>query len=289
MNDVTRTQTAPVFDVTVDNFEQDVVARSRNVPVLIDFWASWCGPCKALGPVLDKLAEAYHGAFAVAKVDVDAEQALAGHFQVRSIPTVMLVKDGQIVDGFAGALPESGVRKFLDKHGIEPLGEPAPAEPVAPQDPAEAVARLRAAAEAAPEEPERKLELALALVASGEYAEASALIEALPANLGVDPRTQRARAQIAFGQVVQEAPPRDALEQAVAKNPDDLTARHQLGARLLLDGEDAAALDQFMEMLTRDRQFHDGLPRRALVDAFTLIDDQALVRGYRRRMTALLF
>ncbi len=291
MNDVSQLSTTPrVFDATAANFEKEVLARSRDVPVIIDFWASWCGPCKALGPILDKLAEAYHGGFFVAKVDVDAEQALAGHFQIRSIPTVMLLKDGQIVDGFAGALPESGVRQFLDKNGIAPLAaNGGDAEPAAATDPAAEVARLRAAAEAAPDKPELKLALALAMVDNGEYAEAGQLIDALPANLGVEPSAQRARARIGFAAAIEQAPEREALEQAVAQDPDDLAARYQLGARLLLDGDAQGALDQFMEMLTRDKSFRDGLPRRALVDAFGVIDDDALVRGYRKRMTALLF
>jgi thioredoxin len=113
-----------VFDATLASFEQDVILRSKQVPVLVDFWATWCGPCKSLGPVLEKLAAEFAGGFLLAKVDVDKEQQLAGYFQIKSIPTVMLVKGGQIVDGFPGALPEGQLREFL-QHPRNPAGPPS--------------------------------------------------------------------------------------------------------------------------------------------------------------------
>src|SRR5690606_32647216 len=123
---MTDTAKPHVFDATAATFEDTVIRKSLQTPVLVDFWATWCGPCKTLGPVLEKLAGDYNGAFLLAKVDVDAEQELAAAFQIRSVPTVMLVKDGQLVDGFPGALPEGQLREFLRHHGIEPA--PAVAE-----------------------------------------------------------------------------------------------------------------------------------------------------------------
>src|SRR5512133_2148398 len=134
---MTELRTAHVFDATAATFEAEVLKRSLQVPVLVDFWAEWCGPCKQLGPVLEKLAGEYNGAFLLAKVDVEAEQPLAAAFQIRSIPTVMLVKDGQLLDGFPGALPEAQLREFLGHHGIQPapaIEEPAAAE-ATPVDP----------------------------------------------------------------------------------------------------------------------------------------------------------
>src|SRR4051812_8329977 len=191
-----------VFDATAANFESEVIAASMKVPVLVDFWATWCGPCKQLGPLLEKLATDYNGAFRLAKVDVDAEQQLGAAFQIRSIPTVMLVKDGQLVDGFPGALPEGQLREFLKHHGIEPAEAPAevPAaiEEAAPLDPHAEVLRLRKAVEAAPEQDSLKLDLALALLATGHAHEAEQLLDALPANLATDERAIKARARLGF-------------------------------------------------------------------------------------------
>ena len=245
-----------VFDASLPTFEQDVLLRSKELPVLVDFWATWCGPCKTLGPVLEKLADEFAGAFLLAKVDVDREQQLAGYFQIKSVPTVMLVRDGQIVDGFPGALPEGQLREFLAHHGVTPrapadeVAEEA-AEPAPPVDPHAEVVRLRAATQAAPEDDSLRLDLALALL--------------------------------------RDAPPREILQAAIAADPGDLHARHLLGARELVDGDAAAGMDQFLEILRADRAWRDGLAKRALIDAFRVVEDEDLVGRYRRRMSSLLF
>lgn len=279
-----------VFDVSAANFEAEVLHRSLQVPVLVDFWATWCGPCKTLGPILEKLAAEYNGAFVLAKVDVDREQQLAAAFQVRSIPTVFLVKDGQLVDGFPGALPEGQLREFLRHHGIEPAPAAAASAPVetAPRDPHAEVLRLRKAIEAAPDKPELRLELALALLQTGAAHEAEQLLDALPANLAHDDRAVRARARLGFAALLKDAPPPQVLEAAIASNPDDLRARHLLGVHHIVAGNAEAGLEQFLEMLRRDRNFADGLPRKALLDAFRVVEDEDLVSRYRRRMSSLL-
>jgi putative thioredoxin len=281
-----------VFDATLPDFENNVLKKSMQVPVLVDFWATWCGPCKSLGPILEKLAGEYGGAFELAKVDVDQEQQLAGYFQIRSVPTVMLVKGGQIVDGFPGALPEGQLREFLKHHGIEPLAT----EPEAPiesgpevLDPQAEVVRLRAAVQAEPEREELKLDLALALLRAGATAEAEKLLDALPANLAIDDRAIRARARLGFAALLKDAPPAPVLQAAIASNPDDLRARHWLGVRQIVEGQAAAGLEQFIEMLRRDRGFDNGLPRKALIDAFRIVEDEDLVSSYRRKMSSLLF
>ena len=278
-----------VIDVTTDTFEAQVLQQSLQVPVLVDFWATWCGPCKTLGPILEKLAAEYNGAFVLAKVDVDREQQLAAVFQVRSVPTVMLLKDGQLVDGFPGALPEGQLREFLAHHGIQPLaGEPAAEEEAPPVDPHAEVLRLRRAIEAEPDRAELRLDLALALLAIGAAAEAEQLLDALPANLATDERATRARARLAFAAQLRDAPPPDVLESAIARDPADMRARHLLGVHRIVAGQAEEGLAQFLEMLRRDRGYQDGLPRKALIDAFRIVDDEDLVGRYRRQMASLL-
>lgn len=279
-----------VFDATAQNFEAEVLQRSLQTPVLIDFWADWCQPCKTLGPILEKLAEEFGGAFRLAKVDVEAEQELGAAFQIRSIPTVVLVKDGQLLDGFQGALPEGQLREFLKHHGIEP-GAAVPAEeeaaPVA-LDPQAEVARLREAVAAEPDKGELKLDLALALLQAGVADEAERLLDALPANLATDDRAVRARARLGFATLLKDAPSADALQAAIDADAGDLRARHLLGVRHLVAGRSEEGLEQFIEMLRRDRTFDDGLPRKTLIDAFRVIEDEDLVGRYRRKMSSLL-
>ncbi|WP_313273195.1 thioredoxin [Stenotrophomonas sp.] len=281
-----------VFEATTETFEAEVLQKSLQTPVLVDFWATWCGPCKSLGPILEKLAGEYNGAFELAKVDVDKEQQIAAAFQIRSVPTVFLIKDGQIVDGFPGAMPEGQLREFLTQHGVTALEAPAtedtPAEAL-PLDPQAEVAALREAITAEPDKAELKLDLALALIKTGATAEAGPLLDALPANLATDDRAIRARARLDFGNALQGAPAADTLASRIQADGNDLEARYQYGIHQLLGGNDEAALEQFIEMLRIDRSFRDNLPKKALIDAFRVIEDEDLVGRYRRRMSSLLF
>ena len=283
-----------VFDATAANFETEVLQRSLQVPVLVDFWATWCGPCKTLGPILDKLAAEYAGAFLVAKVDVDKEQELAAAFQIRSVPTMVLFKDGQMLGAIPGALPEGELRKVLEQVGVQPAAstpdaaDEADATPPVPVDPHAEVMRLRKAIEAEPDKDELKLDLALALLRTGAAAEAGQLIDALPANLATDDRAVNARARLGFSALLEDAPPVETLRAAIDADPDDLRARHLLGAHAIVAGDAEAGLEQFMEMLRRDRGYAEGLPRKALIDAFRVIDDGDLVGRYRRQMSSLL-
>jgi putative thioredoxin len=149
--------------------------------------------------------------------------------------------------------------------------------------------RLRADVHAEPEVPELRLDLALALLATGNVAEVEAILDGLPANLSTDERAVRARARLGFAAQLKDAPPREPLLAAIAADPADLRARHLLGVRLLVEGESEAALEQFLEMLRRDRAYQDQLAKRSLIDAFRLIEDPDLVGSYRRKMASLLF
>jgi putative thioredoxin len=278
-----------VFDATTANFEAEVLQQSLQTPVIVDFWATWCGPCKTLGPILDKLAAEYNGAFKVAKVDVDKEQQLAAMFQIRSVPTMVVFKEGQMLGAIPGALPEGELRKVLEQIGVQPAANEEAAVEAAPVDPHEQVMRLRAAVNAEPDKAEPKLDLALALLRIGGTAEAEKILDALPANLATDERATRARATIGFAALLKDAPPPQVLEAAIAANPDDLRARHLLGVHYLVGGQAEAGLAQFLEMLRRNRDYGDGLAKKSLIDAFRVIDDAELVGQYRRKMSSLLF
>ena len=278
-----------VFDVDQENFEAEVLQASLTTPILIDFWATWCGPCKTLGPLLEKLATAFNGAFRLAKVDVDKNQQLAGMFGVRSIPTVILVKDGQIVDGFAGALPEGQLREFLERH-VQPREGASEEAGLAPAETAdEAIARLRAEIAAEPDRAELKLDLALALMKAGQADAAEAELTSLPANLATDARAVRLRSQLDLARALQGAPSLGELQQRVQADAADWPARDLLGVRLLLEGDAAAGLEQFLAILEKARDWNEGQARKRLLAAFATLDDAELVGKYRRRMASLLF
>ena len=285
-----------VFEAGEANFETDVLQASLQTPVLVDFWATWCGPCKTLGPTLEKLAGEYAGAFKLAKVDCDKEQQLAGMFGVRSIPTVVLIKDGQIADAFSGALPESQVREFLTRHKVEPaariaapalVGDDDAPEPV--ETPAAALARLTRALVADPENAGLKLDVALAQARTGDTQNAQATLDALPVDLAEDDRAKALAALLAMRQSLATIPPAAELQARVANDPRDFAAHDGLAVRQLLDGEAAGALQHWLDILAADRAWNDGLARKRLLDAFRIVHDDALVSATRRKMSSLLF
>ncbi|MBS0569205.1 MAG: thioredoxin [Proteobacteria bacterium] len=285
MSDVTH-----VFDATEANFETEVIQASLTTPVLVDFWAAWCGPCKQLGPILEKVVSSYDGALKLAKVDTDAQQQLAAVFGIRSLPTVVLVKDGQMIDGFMGALPEGQVREFLSRHIGAPTEEqPATPAPAVAETPAQTIARLRKEVAATPDKSELKLDLALALMQIGDADAAQTELDALPANLAEDAKAKRLRNQLDFARILKDAPDMPTLRARLAKDANDHAARDLLGVRLLLDGNAAAGLDEFLHILKTARAWNDGAAKKRLLAAFSVLDDEDLIGTYRRRMASLLF
>ena len=280
-----------IFDVDQANFETEVLQASLTTPVLVDFWAEWCGPCKSLGPMLEKLAVEYNGAFRLGKVDVDKNQELAGIFGIRSIPTVILVKDGQILDGFAGALPEGQLRQFLSQH-VQPLEggvEDEVPQDLAAESPEEAINRLQQEIATNPGRPELKLDLAIALAQAGHASAAEAELNALPANLATDARAVRLRSQLDLARSLEGTPSMEVLQQRVHANPQDWEAHDLLGVRLLLGNDPAAGLEHWLLMLEKARDWNDGQAKKRLLAAFNTLDDAELVGRYRRRMASLLF
>jgi putative thioredoxin len=287
------TDTANVFDVTEQNFETDVIQASLTTPVLVDFWADWCGPCKSLGPILEKVVDGYGGKLKLGKVDTDKEMQLAGAFGIRSLPTVVLVKDGQMIDGFMGALPESGVRAFVEKHLGKPEAAEAPTpaadEALADESPEQAVARLREEIAANADKPELKLDLAAALARAGEADAAQAQLDALPPNLAGEAKAKRVAAQLDLARALRDAPGVAELRTRLAQNPADHEARDLLGVRLLLSDEPAHGLDEFLTLLRSARDWNEGRAKQRLIAAFNVLDDDDLVGTYRRKMSSLLF
>ena len=280
---------AHIFDIDQENFEADVLQASMTTPVLVDFWAAWCEPCKSLGPMLEKLAIEFNGAFRLGKVDVDQNQELAGVFGIRSIPTVMLVKDGQILDGFSGALPEGQLREFLTRHvqALEAVAE-APVETTPSETPEQSINRLQQAIAAEPDRAELKLDLALALVQAGNVAAAETELNALPVNLATDARAVRLRSQLELARLLEGAPPLATLQQRVRDNESDWEAHDLLGVRQLLGDDPAAGLDHWLFVLERARDWQDGQAKKRLLAAFNTLDDAELVSRYRRRMASLV-
>ncbi|MBS0590991.1 MAG: thioredoxin [Proteobacteria bacterium] len=287
------TDAAFVFDATEQTFDTEVMQASLSTPVLVDFWATWCAPCKALGPILEKVVASYTGKLKLAKVDTDKEMQLAGAFGIRSLPTVVLVKDGQMVDGFMGALPEADVRAFVEKH----LGKSAAADAIeakadsatALETPQQTIARLREEIAANADKPELQLDLALALVRAGDADAAQAQLDALPPNLASDAKAKRASAQLDLSRALTGAPDPAALRARLQHDAADHTARDLLGVHLLLGDEPAQGLDEFLILLRTARDWNEGRAKKRLIAAFNLLDDDEIVGTYRRKMSSLLF
>ncbi|MCC5860477.1 MAG: thioredoxin [Gammaproteobacteria bacterium] len=280
--------TATARPVTAETFAQEVVQRSMEVPVLVDFWADWCAPCKTLSPILDRLAADYAGVLDVVKVNVDEEQMIAQQLGIRSLPTVKLISQGRIVDEFVGAQPEAQIREMLARHlpdaAAPGMGAEAEAEPAE-----ERLARLEAAHQAKPDDAETSLELAEVLAMHGDTTRASDLLASLPVDAQTKDGAERVRAYVLFADALQDAPERAALEARLTETPDDHRARHQLAARLFSEGEHEAALEQLLELLARDRSFDDAIARRSLVAAFNILGSTSELTGrYRRRMSSVL-
>jgi putative thioredoxin len=275
------------FDVTEQTFDLQVVEASRRQPVLVDFWATWCGPCRSLMPLLTRLAEAYGGQFLLAKVEIDQQPGLASRFGVRSVPTVKLVKNGEVVDELMGALPEGAIRAFLDRwiDKESDLQMRAAEELYRSGRVDQALERMRAVLASDPENSANRLRFAAILLQEGRADEAQTLLDSLPADLGMSPEVMALSTRVELVRRVADAPSLATLEARLKDDPKDSEARYLAGVRHLLQGEHREAMEQLLELVRRDRRYGDDAGRKALLQVFAeLGDEHPLVVEYRRRL-----
>lgn len=279
------------FDTATESFENDVLKASERVPVLVDFWAPWCAPCRALTPILEKLAGEYQGRFLLAKVNSDEHPQLSARFGVRGIPNVKAFVDGKLADEFTGALPESGVRAFIDRLIPTPgekLRRTARAL-VTQGDFDEAERHLRRAVELEPANHAVRLDLVELLLAKNSHAEADALFAPIPERER-DERADRLYSALALWKRSQQLPALEELEAKLAANPDDLPSRLALGERLIADKRYGPALAALLQVVRRDRGALRTSARKLMVEVFNLAEDQAgLVSEYRKLLAGALY
>jgi putative thioredoxin len=284
-----------MIDTTESTFERDVLTASHEQPVLVDFWAPWCGPCRALGPMLERLETAYGGKFRLVKVNSDENPELSAQYRVRSIPYVVAFVDGQPVDAFVGALPESQLRGFVDKLLPNPsrIQQRKARELLAAGDSAGAASALRAAIALDPANDAARWDLVDLLLAHvddpASATEATDTLAAVtPAGQG-ESRHTALRTRLASAVRLRSLPAASELEARIARNAGDLQARLDLAQRAIGERRYEAALEQLLEVVTRDRAFGDDAGRKTMLAVFELMSDQpAQVAAWRRRLSAAL-
>ncbi len=289
-----------IKDVTEASFMADVVEASQTTPVIVDFWAPWCGPCKTLGPQLEEAVRAAKGAAKMAKVNVDEAQMIAGQLQIQSIPTVYAFHKGQPIDGFQGAVPQSEIKAFVDRV-VKAAGGDAPGEALG-----EAVAAAEemlaegAATDAAQtfaailgEDPNHAAAyggMVRAHIALGELDQAEAILNGAPAEISASPELEAAHAQLELARQAEGAGPVDDLRKAVEANPDDLQARFDLAQAMHANGDVEGAVDALLELFRRDRDWNEGAAKTQLFTIFEALkpNDPIMLNG-RRKLSSMIF
>jgi putative thioredoxin len=284
-----------VFDVTAQNFQQYLLEYSRHAPVLVDFWADWCQPCKTLMPLLAKLADEYQGGFLLAKVNTEQQPQLAQHFKVRSIPTVKIFKNGQIVDEFSGALPEAELRKIINKHRSHRT-EPYRQQALMLSEQGDHDAAINILQQVLQHEPdfyEAALDLAGILLAQGQGEAAETILKTIPTDASIDQdvlkqllaEAKRLKLKAQVGNVDMSA-----LEQRIAANPDDLTAKLELAKLKIANDQIEEGLDLYFQVHQKDSSFQEGAGKKGLFASFELLGSgHPLVKRYRNKIFSMLY
>ncbi len=281
-----------IFDVTTAEFEARVVQASSKAPVVVDFWAEWCAPCRALGPVLERLVESYKGRMLMARVNVDREPELAARFGVQGIPAVKVFRDGRVATEFVGALPEADVARVLQSVVPSAADELVRKGDVRLRAGAleEAEALYRQAVDQDAGHTGALLRLGTVLVERGQADEAREVLGRIEENAAEYAEAQGMLGRLEFAEVCHAAGGRQACEARAAAEPEDLEARYAFGCCLAAAGEYEGALEAFLRVLSADRGFRDGAAKDAMLHTFTLAGGQSeMVKAYRRRMAAALY
>ncbi|MEW4527484.1 tetratricopeptide repeat protein [Maioricimonas sp. JC845] len=280
-----------VIETNAADFDRDVMERSDHVPVVVDFWAPWCGPCRMLGPILEQLAAEYDGKFVLAKVETDANPELSAAFGVQSIPYVVAVSGRKIVDQFAGALPEPQIREWLN--GIVPseadqlVAKAAEQEADAPTD---AEATLRQALELEPGHTAARIALARVLLTLDRYDDSSAIIEELEKRGFLEPEAQKVKSALQVESVAEETGGVESARAAVAENPDDLELQIRLADALAAEGEYQEALDLCLTIVQRDRSGAGVAAKETMLNIINLLGSSSdLASEYRRKLASALY
>jgi len=280
-----------IVDIDESNAQTLLIEESLKRPVVVDFWADWCGPCKQLMPILEKLAAEYQGTFLLAKVNADEQQMLAQQLGVRSLPTVMVIKDGQPVDGFSGAQPESAVREMLDKHVPSPLADAlTEAEQLlAEGDIPGALALYRGAWEDSGQKPEFTMAYAGALIVANRLDEAEALLKDIKM-VDQDARYEQLMAQIELQRQAARSPEVEALEADLAGDEQNHEVRIKLAVQLSSHGQYREALEHLLVVLRADRDWGNGEAKRVYLDMIATIGKgDPLAAEYQRKLFSLLY